>query len=91
MRLSRQLQAYDTIESNAEDLALYGLDNPQAKATVTNTDGKKLTVLVGNMMPSNTAYYVMIEGDGTVYGVEKDYLYFYFKDQPFCNIKAIKK
>ena len=81
LRLSRQLQAYDTIESNAEDLALYGLDNPQAKATVTNTDGKKLTVLVGNMMPSNTAYYVMIEGDGTVYGVEKDYLYFYFKDQ----------
>ena len=37
-----------------------------------------MTVLVGDMMPSNTAYYVMIEGDDTVYGVEEDYLYFLF-------------
>ena len=81
LRLSRQLQAYDTIESNVEDLSIYGLNDPQAKATVTNTEGKKMTVLVGDMMPSNTAYYVMIEGDDTVYGVEEDYLYFYFKDQ----------
>ena len=37
LRLSRQLQAYDTIESNVEDLSIYGLNAPQAKATVTNT------------------------------------------------------
>lgn len=50
------------------DLAPYGLDYPAASYTVVYTDGKTVTVTIGDAVPTNTARnYVMISGDKHVY------------------------
>ncbi len=49
------------------ELANYGLDNPQAKWTVTSTAGDKYTMLVGDNLITEGGYYVMLEGRNAVY------------------------
>ncbi|MDE7280185.1 MAG: DUF4340 domain-containing protein, partial [Ruminiclostridium sp.] len=61
------MKARSVVEENPADLAQYGLDKPQAKATVTYENGKTFTLLVGNTVTSGAANYVMTEGKNTVY------------------------
>ena len=61
------MTARSLVEENPTDLAQYGLDKPQAKATVTYENGNTFTVLVGNTVTSGAANYLMVEGKNTVY------------------------
>ncbi|MBD5081075.1 MAG: DUF4340 domain-containing protein [Ruminococcaceae bacterium] len=61
------MKARSVIEENPADLTQYGLDKPQAKATITYENGSKFTLLVGNTVTSGSANYVMVEGKNTVY------------------------
>ena len=54
------------IEENPTDLAKYGLDQPQAKATITFTDGNSATFLLGKAAGSQSTYYLMKQGDKRV-------------------------
>lgn len=60
------MTARSVVEENSTDLEQYGLDKPQAKATVTYENGT-FTVLVGNTVTSGSANYLMIDGKNTVY------------------------
>jgi len=57
----------DTIEEDAENLEIYGLDNPQGKFTLVNENGTQTTILIGDQM--GTMYYSMVEGQNTVYTI----------------------
>lgn len=48
-----------TTEATAEDLELYGLDEPQASWRVTTVDGEVYEIAVGNRMLSGGGYYAM--------------------------------
>ena len=65
------LQMADTIEKNAQDLSVYGLDNPQGKYTLYNENGNVTTVLIGNKIGS--MYYSMVEGKPDVYTLYEAY------------------
>jgi len=61
-----KLTATRTIE-NASDLASYGLEQPQAQATVTLKQGEPLQLLIGNKTPDGSAYYVRRPDRPTIY------------------------
>lgn len=70
---------YNTlVEENAEDLAKYGLTEPNAQFTVTFTDGTERSVSIGNVSPQAEYYYVCETGKNTVYTVLSNNLYYFF-------------
>lgn len=60
------MTARSVVEENPADLEQYGLDKPQAKATVTFENGS-YTILIGNTVTTGSANYLMVEGKNTVY------------------------
>ena len=60
------MTARSVIEENPADLSQYGLDDPQAKVTADFENGS-VTLLIGDVVTSGSANYVMIEGGNTVY------------------------
>ncbi len=52
---------------DAEGLAEYGFDDPQASWTITDISGNKVKVLVGDMLLTEGGYYVMLDGRNAVY------------------------
>lgn len=72
------LRAYaETIEAidqvkDASNLAAFGLDEPQATATITYTDDSTARLFVGNATPSESGYYCRLEGTDGVYIFESD-------------------
>jgi len=81
--LAETLIAYTTLISAADkvnvpgDLKDYGLDAPQATATVAYTDGTTATLTVGNPTPSEDGFYTQIGGDSNVYIFESDCVYLF--------------
>ncbi|HZJ57848.1 MAG TPA: DUF4340 domain-containing protein [Clostridia bacterium] len=64
------LQAERIIEEETpDDLAPYGLKEPQATGTVTLKDGSKNILYLGNQTPIGNTYYLMLDGDPKVYEV----------------------
>lgn len=64
------LQAERVIEEERpDDLAAYGLEEPQAVAQATLKDGSKQILYLGDRTPSGNTYYLMMEGDPKVYEV----------------------
>ena len=57
------------VNEEPEDLSVYGLDRPSARAAVTNSAGKEAVYLLGGVTPSRSSYYIMEEGDPKVYSV----------------------
>lgn len=55
--------AYQLVEENAEDLAQYGLAQPEASVNVTFEDDEKLTLHLGIINPSATSYVYCRVGD----------------------------
>jgi hypothetical protein len=55
------------IDEAPENLADYGLDNPQSHTILTGSDGKEAEFFRGNKTPSGSGYYVMLKGDPKVY------------------------
>ena len=54
---------------NAGDLSQYGLANPAMTVTITKKNGDKNTLYVGDMSPTLGEYFVMLDGDNTVYTI----------------------
>lgn len=61
------LEASKIAEENAEELAKYGLDEPQASFTVSYNDGSSKTVLVGDVAPDAKYTYIKLADSSTVY------------------------
>jgi hypothetical protein len=53
-------------QTSAANLATYGLDKPQAKATAKYTDGTSAVFLLGNVTSTGNTYYLMKQGDPRV-------------------------
>jgi len=66
------LYADRRIEENVEDLSKYGLDSPVLSALVTLKDGSTTQYFVGDRASTGRAWYLMKEGDPTVYTI-RDY------------------
>ena len=65
------IEAIEQIE-DASNLAAFGLDKPQATATITYTDDSTARLFLGNTTPSETGYYGQLEGTEGVYIFESD-------------------
>src|ERR1039457_963962 len=63
------LTADKTIETNATDLAPYGLNTPTLDITITKKDGKTAEALVGDSTPTNSGAYAKLAGDPRVFTV----------------------
>ena len=62
----------ETIKATAQvekvtNLAAFGLDEPQATATILYSDESSATIRVGDLIPSETGYYCQVEGKDGVY------------------------
>ncbi|MCR4902690.1 MAG: DUF4340 domain-containing protein [Butyrivibrio sp.] len=59
----------DKVIENAENLADYGLDEPEITVTATMTDGTEHTLYIGDLNSTASIYYIMVDDDTTVYTV----------------------
>lgn len=77
MQSSCAFGSLKTIEENAKDLALYGLEEPSAVVKVTFIGGKEFTLIIGDKEKVSGNYYGMVNDDKNVYlFAEEDVLYF---------------
>ena len=61
------LSSKNKIEENTADLSQYGLDNPQVTVTVEKKNGQIDKMIIGDLSPTLGEYFVMKDGDNTVY------------------------
>ena len=61
------MKANSVVEENADDLAQYGLENPQAQFVTKFSDGTEKAIEIGSANPSGTSLYVKEKGKNTVY------------------------
>ena len=61
------LSSKNKIEENPADLSQYGLDNPQVTVTVEKKNGQIDKMIIGDLSPTLGEYFVMKDGDNTVY------------------------
>ncbi len=70
------VEAHDTIlntEENEVLLSDFGLDPAQASITYCYSDGEEITLLLGNNLPDESAYYFfMMQGDPNIYSAAPD-------------------
>lgn len=59
-----------TIEENANDISVYGLDEPVV-VTAIQDDESKYTLLIGDKTPTEGAYYAKLESDNNIYTIDK--------------------
>lgn len=57
------------IAESAEDLSVYGLDQPQGRYTIHLADGTQKQFFLGNNDPVSGAYYFRMDGDPAVYTI----------------------
>jgi hypothetical protein len=57
------------VDEAPSNLAEYGLDNPNSRALISDSEGKSAEVIFGNRTPSLSSYYAMLAGDPKVYTV----------------------
>ncbi len=76
------LSARRTIAEEAEDLAQYGLDQPQATVTVRQTEEGETKLLIGDSTPARDSYYVKTADSESVYLVYNTWItpFFYTMD-----------
>jgi hypothetical protein len=63
------VRAERMVDEYPEDLSVYGLDNPVARAIITDSDGFTAIYLLGDRTPFGTSFFVMEEGYPSVYAV----------------------
>ena len=57
------------VEEEPEDISIYGLNDPSARLVVTDSSGRRVEYILGDMTPSMASYYIMQAGDPAVYSV----------------------
>lgn len=70
-RYTEIIAAVEKVE-NASTLDVYGLETPEATATITYADGDTARLLIGSKTPSATGYYAQLEGVDGVYIFDTD-------------------
>lgn len=60
------ITALEKVE-NAGSLDVYGLEKPEATATITYADGDTARLLIGSKTPSAAGYYVQLDGTKDIY------------------------
>ena len=63
------LTSKNKIETVPSDLSQYGLDKPNVTVTLTKQNGEQDKLYVGEMSPTLGEYFVMLDGDDTVYTI----------------------
>ena len=63
------LTAVAFVEENPEDLAIYGLDDPQYQVELTFDDGRVINLYVGDNTPVDYYYYAMTDTENVVYTI----------------------
>ncbi len=71
------MSASDEVETTLDNVAKYGLDDPQAEIDVTFSDGSTFGIYVGDVAPSDKGYYVQVKGKNSVY-IASDNMTSYF-------------
>lgn len=69
VKAAASMSTKETIEENPSDLSVYGLDEPSSTTKITFADNSTVGFKIGNETPSNDAYYILFDGDSTVYTV----------------------
>ena len=67
------------VDETGDNLSKFGLDKPQAEVEVKFQTGTVKKFLVGDKAPANSATYVMLDGEKTVYTVDTSYVANYSK------------
>ena len=67
------------VDETGDNLSKFGLDTPQAEVEVKFQTGTVKKFLVGDKAPANSATYVMLDGEKTVYTVDTSYVANYGK------------
>lgn len=86
------LTAQKTVMENAEDMSIYGLDEPSAEYTVTFDDSAKTTytVKIGDKVPASSVYsYMSIGDEKTVYTVKDSDVSFANANSRDCVNKVV--
>ncbi len=63
------MTAKDVIEVDAKDISVYGFDDQSTYVMAKTNDGDEFQFTLGDMLFSRDGYYLMKEGDSTVYSV----------------------
>ena len=74
------------IEESPGDLAPYGLDDPIAKVEIRTKDGESVSITIGAKSPTGVSYYMLKEGDETVYTIRK-----YTVDRVFTDVDSFRE
>ena len=70
-KFTEKIQALEQV-SNASNLAAFGLDKPQATATITYTDHTSTSIRIGAVTPSKNGYYGQFGDSNEVYIFSSD-------------------
>lgn len=80
------------VDENCGNLSKFGLDKPQAEVEVKFQTGTVKKFLVGDKAPANSATYVMLDGENTVYTVDTSYIANYSKTlEEFVDIVILEE
>lgn len=83
------IQALQVVQDVA-DLSTYGLDQPQATASIVYSDGTSARIAIGDKTPSESGYYGQLEGDDNVYIFAADVAsLFLFRSSEFVSTALI--
>lgn len=73
INLIDEVKAEKIISENPDNLEQYGLKAPYATLTATQSDGKSITLTIGNKVTGGDGYYAKIDGKDTVFIVKAIY------------------
>ena len=74
------------IEESPDDLSPYGLDDPIGRFEVRTKDGESVSITIGAKSPTGVSYYMVKEGDETVYTIRK-----YTVDRVFTDVDSFRE
>ncbi len=89
MEQAATLTSQQVVTEKAEDLSLYGLDNPKVRYTITLDDGTVQEILLGNDVPNLQQVYMKFVGQDTIQTVDKLDVNALFDDKKRCVNKII--
>lgn len=64
---SAYVEYLELVKDNADDVSVFGLENPVSKVTIQYNDSKELTLWVGNPGPQKNTRYVLDKNNNNVY------------------------
>lgn len=64
---SAYVEYLELVKDNADDVSVFGLENPVSKVTIQYNDSKELTLWVGNPGPQKNTRYVLDKNNSKVY------------------------